>query len=87
MRACWDIQKRFAGVGVLDDPLGKFDLHGQIFPHGTELPPYGGRDVGDAIPYDCDSVRANALKRLLGEPILPEDPGDHLLEEFPQEHI
>ena len=39
------------GVGVLDDPSGKFDLDGQIFPH-TELPPDGGRDVGDAIPYD-----------------------------------
>ena len=38
------------GVGVLDDPSGKFDLDGQIFPH-TELPPDGGRDVEDAIPY------------------------------------
>ena len=37
------------GVGVLDDPSGKFDLDGQIFPH-TALPPDGGRDVGDAIP-------------------------------------
>ena len=27
------------GVGVPDDPSGKFDLDGQIFPHGTELPP------------------------------------------------
>ena len=38
------------GVGVLDDPSEKFDLDGQIFPH-IELPPDGGWDVGDAIPY------------------------------------
>ena len=38
-------------VGVPDDPSEKSDLDGPIFPH-TELPPDGGRDVGDAIPYD-----------------------------------
>ena len=41
----------FVGVGVPDDPTERFDLDGQIFPH-TELPPDGGRDVEDAIPYD-----------------------------------
>ena len=38
------------GVGVLDDPSVKFDLDGQILPH-ADLPPGGGRDVEDAIPY------------------------------------
>ena len=32
------IRVRNVGVGVPDDPSGKFDLDGQIFPH-TELPP------------------------------------------------
>ena len=39
------------GVGVPDDPSEKSDLDGPIFPH-TELPPDGGRDVEDAIPYN-----------------------------------
>jgi hypothetical protein len=39
------------GVGVLDDPSKKYDLDGHIFSHRF-LPPGGGWDVGDAIPYD-----------------------------------
>ena len=43
-------KKAVVGVGVLDDPSQKSDLDGLIFTH-TELPPCGGWDVGDAIPY------------------------------------
>ena len=43
------------GVGVPDDPSEKYDLDGHIFPH-TELPPYGGWDVEDAIPYGHISI-------------------------------
>ena len=39
------------GVGVPDDPSEKSDLDGPIFPH-TELPPDGGWDVEDAVPYN-----------------------------------
>ena len=39
------------GVGVLDDPSGKFDLDGQIFPH-IGLPPLAAGDVEDAVPYN-----------------------------------
>lgn len=45
------MKKEIAGVGILDDPSGKTDHDGLFFPL-TELPPDGGRDVGDAIPYD-----------------------------------
>ena len=41
----------YVGVGVPDDPSAGFDLDGQIRPH-TELPPVGGWDVEDAIPYE-----------------------------------
>ena len=44
-----ETKKEIVGVGVLDDPSGKSNLDGQIF---LGLPPCGGRDVGDAIPYD-----------------------------------
>ena len=44
------LQNTVVGVGVLDDPSQKSDLDGLIFAH-TELPPGGGWDVGDAIPY------------------------------------
>ena len=38
------------GVGVLDDPSGKFDLDGQIFPHAQPLPFCSGGDVEDTVP-------------------------------------
>ena len=46
----FEAKNRVVGVGVLDDPSQKSDLDGLIFAH-TELPPCGGWDVGDAIPY------------------------------------
>ena len=49
-RPCRLSKNLFVGVGVPDDPSEKSDLDGPIFPH-TELPPDGGRDVEDAIPY------------------------------------
>ena len=52
-RLCFRHAATPVGVGVPDDPSGKSDLDGPIFPH-TELPPDGGRDVGDAIPYGWD---------------------------------
>ncbi len=36
------------GVGAPDDPSEGFDLDGQILPH-TDLPPFGGRDIENAI--------------------------------------
>ena len=53
------------GGGVPDDPSGKSDLDGSIFPH-TELPPGGGRDVEDAIPYSwiLGNNRPDRHKRL-----------------------
>ena len=47
-----------AGVGVPDDPSGKFDLDGQIFPY-LSLPLCGSGDVEDAIPYGLHSIRTN----------------------------
>ena len=38
----------FVGVGVPDDPSGKFDLDGQIFPHPFRRLLW---DVEDAVPY------------------------------------
>ena len=55
------MKRRSVGVGVLDDPSEKSDLDGPIFPH-TELPPNGGRDVEDAIPYDSQIGLFDTLK-------------------------
>ena len=56
----FEAQNRVVGVGVLDDPSQKSDLDGLIFAH-TELPPCGGWDVGDAIPYD-HQLRAFSIR-------------------------
>ena len=39
------------GVGVLDDPSGKFDLDGEIFPHLHTAARATVGDVEDAVPY------------------------------------
>ena len=40
---------------VPDDPSEGFDLDGQILPH-TDLPPFGGRDVENAIPNKLNQL-------------------------------
>jgi hypothetical protein len=64
---CVDVGCSIVGVGVLDDPSVKFDLDGQISAHCTELPPVGGRDVEDAIPYrvhEPGGIRMDIIKRI-----------------------